>query len=143
RIFYFGGDVSPALIAVGYIVRLNVALLIFIGGAIAWLIGIPLLGGASDFANPMDGAFGLWSTKIRYVGVGAMVVGGIAAIIKVRHGLVHAVQEIRKKATGQENLDESDRDISSRSIVLLSVLASLLVGGVYYTLTGHVVITIV
>ena len=32
RIFFFGGDISPALLAVGFIVRLNVAILIFIGG---------------------------------------------------------------------------------------------------------------
>lgn len=33
RIFYFGGDLSPMLIAIGFIVRLNVAILIFVGGA--------------------------------------------------------------------------------------------------------------
>lgn len=33
RIFFFGGDLSPMLVAVGFIVRLNVAILIFIGGA--------------------------------------------------------------------------------------------------------------
>ena len=52
RIFYFGGDLSPMLIAIGFIVRLNVAVLIFIGGAISWLIGIPLLGGAEQFPVP-------------------------------------------------------------------------------------------
>ena len=31
RIVYFGGDLSPMLVAVGFIVRLNVAVLIFIG----------------------------------------------------------------------------------------------------------------
>ena len=36
------------LVAVGFIVRLNVAVLIFIGGALGWLIGIPLYGGAVD-----------------------------------------------------------------------------------------------
>jgi len=65
RIFYFGGDLSPMLIAIGFIVRLNVAVLIFIGGAISWLIGIPLLGGAEQFPVALDGAYELWSTKIR------------------------------------------------------------------------------
>ena len=76
RIFFFGGDISPALLAVGFIVRLNIALLIFIGGFIGWLIGIPLLGQGSEFTlNPLEGASSLWSTKIRYVGVCAMFVG--------------------------------------------------------------------
>ncbi len=79
RIFYFGGDLSPMLVAVGFIVRLNVAILIFIGGAMAWLIGIPLLGGADPTGNLVEQAYDLWKGQIRYVGVGAMVVGGFAA----------------------------------------------------------------
>ena len=34
RIIFFGGDISPALVAVGFIVNLNVAILIFIGGSL-------------------------------------------------------------------------------------------------------------
>ena len=91
RIFFFGSDISPALLAVGFIVRLNVAVLIFIGGSIGWLIGIPLLGGGLDYiSHPADGAWALWSAKIRYVGVGAMVIGGMASIFKVRKlSLIH------------------------------------------------------
>ena len=51
------------LVAVGFIVRLNVAVLIFIGGALAWLIGIPLLGGAEGVvvANAdFIGGYALW-----------------------------------------------------------------------------------
>ena len=36
RIAYFGGDVSPALVAVGFIVKLEIAVLIFIGGALGY-----------------------------------------------------------------------------------------------------------
>src|SRR3989338_4015215 len=36
RVFFFGGDISPALVAVGYIVELPIAILIFLGGAGAW-----------------------------------------------------------------------------------------------------------
>ena len=92
RIFFFGGDISPALLAVGFIVRLNVAVLIFIGGFLGWLVGIPLIGhGLEHAADPAEGAWELWSTKIRYVGVGAMVVGGISSIFRVRKGLVDAI----------------------------------------------------
>ncbi len=92
RIFYFGGDLSPMLVAVGFIVRLNVAVLIFIGGALSWLIGIPLYGGVAAMASgessfdAVDGAYGIWSTQIRYVGVGAMVMGGISSLVSVRPG---------------------------------------------------------
>ena len=39
-----------------------------------------------------EGAYAVWSSQVRYVGVGAMVVGGIAAIAQVRHGLVEALR---------------------------------------------------
>jgi|TARA_B100000959_G_scaffold277135_1_gene333101 putative OPT family oligopeptide transporter len=142
RLFFFGGDVSPALVAVGYIVRLNVALLIFFGGAMAWLIGIPLLGGAEAFLeNPVDGAYELWSTKIRYVGVGAMVVGGIAAIIKVRHGLVEAVQTIRRGMSAAGGDGAKGEDIPGKAILGLSILATTLVAGIYFHLTQNPAIT--
>jgi putative OPT family oligopeptide transporter len=146
RIFYFGADISPALVAVGFIVRLNVALLIFIGGGLAWLIGIPLLGlPDGSEGEALDTAWTLWSTKIRYVGVGAMVVGGLDSIYKVRGGLVHAIQELKKKASAStaEDPEDTDRDIPSGAIIALSVIAVLLVAGTYYMLTGTVGITLI
>ncbi|MBH24713.1 MAG: oligopeptide transporter, OPT family [Myxococcales bacterium] len=139
RIFFLGSDISPALVAVGFIVRLNVAVLIFIGGAMAWLIGIPMLGGTEELLkDPLEGAWTLWSTQIRYVGVGAMVVGGIASIIKVREGLVQAVREIRKGGNRGAEVAETERDIPLPAIIGLSLLASGVVGAVYYMLTNSV-----
>ena len=145
RIFYFGGDISPALLAVGYIVRLNVAVLIFIGGTIAWILGIPLLGPQASAGSPLESAWTLWSTQIRYAGVGAMVVGGVASIVKVRFGLLQAVREISRLRTvihDTGDLAVTDRDISSKSILVLSAMTVLLIGIVYYLLTGNALITV-
>lgn len=125
RIVYFGGDLSPMLIAVGFIVRLNVAVLIFLGGALSWLIGIPLLGGAD--LNPgaeslIDQAYGLWSSQMRYVGVGAMVVGGIASLISVRKGLMAAVSHLARGVSGNATDDGSGKDIPSGIILGLGLL---------------------
>jgi putative OPT family oligopeptide transporter len=108
---YFGLNLSPALVAVGYIVGLNIALLVFIGGAITWLIAIPAYLGwngmepvvneliaAGQLSKPagevggQELAMALWSYKLRYLGVGAMVVGGIWALVSIRKSLVDAVQ---------------------------------------------------
>ena len=144
RIFYFGGDISPALLAVGFIVRLNVAVLIFIGGVLAWILGIPLLGPQISVGVPLDSAWLLWSTQIRYAGVGAMVVGGIASLVKVRFGLWQAVLEIsrlRKDSDDTADSPVTDRDISSKSILVLSAVTVLLIGIVYYLLTGNALIS--
>lgn len=142
RILYFGGDVSPALVGVGFIVRLNVAVLIFIGGALGWLVGIPLLDAGEHASNPLDGAWTLWSTKIRYVGVGAMVVGGVASIYKVRGGLLSAVKELQKRFQGGAQEDE-ERDLPPLVIGGLALVAIVLVGGTYFSLTHDLPITLV
>ncbi|MBU52249.1 MAG: oligopeptide transporter, OPT family [Deltaproteobacteria bacterium] len=143
RIFYFGSDSAPLLVGVGFIVRLNVAFLLFLGGTIGWLIAIPLLGGTEAMlADPLGGAWSLWKAKIRFIGVGAMVIGGIASIVKVRHGLVQAVRELRKSSSGQEDVPETDRDLPSRVIVGLAILCITLIGIVYAILTKHIAVAI-
>ena len=146
RIFFFGGDISPALLAVGFIVRLNVAILIFIGGFLGWLVGIPLLGqGLEHAADPLGGATFLWSTKIRYVGVGAMVVGGISSIFKVRNGLADAIKVLIKnqKGTIQKDIPNNERDIPAKAINIFSTIAVILVGGVYYYITNDITIALI
>ena len=145
RIFFFGGDISPALLAVGFIVRLNIAVLIFIGGFLGWLVGIPLLGSGLEFAeDPLHGASTLWSTKIRYIGVGAMVIGGLASILKVRKGLADAIKILidTQKGDNQHEVPKNQRDLPASAINIFSLLAVLLVGFVYYNITGSTGITI-
>ncbi|RLF75338.1 oligopeptide transporter, OPT family, partial [Thermococci archaeon] len=72
RVLYLGSDLSAALLSVGYIVGLNIAFLVFLGGAIAWFIAIPIYvakTGNPDGLSALDLAWVTWSTKIRYMGV--------------------------------------------------------------------------
>jgi putative OPT family oligopeptide transporter len=91
---YIGMNLSPALIAVGYIVGVRVAVLVFAGGVISWWIGIPLYiyvqGPMVDQVN--DLGWVVWSKQIRYLGVGAMVVGGIWALISLRDSIGFAIR---------------------------------------------------
>lgn len=142
RIFYFGGALSPMLVAVGFIVRLNVAILIFIGGAMAWLIGIPLCGGADAFADPIDGATDIWKNQVRYVGVGAMVVGGVFSLFEVRAGLIAAVREliggIKQTRTEQGT---RERDIPSGAIFAIGTACAVMLAILNYRFTGDLGIT--
>ena len=74
-----------------------------------------------------------------------MVVGGIASIIKVRFGLLQAVREISRLGTSTRDTGDSavtDRDISSKSILVLSTITVFLIGIVYYLLTGNALISV-
>ncbi len=140
-VLYFGSEISPMLVAVGIIVRLNVAVLIFIGGASAWLVGLPLFLAGAPPDNALDYAWTIWSTKIRYVGVGAMAVGGIVSIVQVRHGLVHALEAVFGKK--QEEVDEAVRDLPRGVIVGVGVVATLIVALLYWQFTHDVEVTLV
>lgn len=143
RILYFGGDLSPMLVAVGFIVRLNVAILVFIGGSIGWLIGIPLVGGGDQYPDAIDGAWTIWSTQIRYVGVGAMVVGGVSSLFAVRAGLKAAIVELSAGLRGKIAEDlVGQRDIPAGVIISLGVSCTAMLAFLNYRFTGDVGITV-
>ncbi|MBI1369109.1 MAG: oligopeptide transporter, OPT family [Planctomycetes bacterium] len=90
---YIGMTVAPALVGVGYIVGLNIAALVFIGGAINWFIAIPIVAAMHGDTNDAaaDVAWSIWRTQTRYIGVGAMVVGGLWALIRLWPSLVEGI----------------------------------------------------
>jgi len=134
RALYFGSDVSPMLVAVGYIVRLNVAVLLFLGGALGWLVIMPLLGGAQGAETLADHPWNLWEDKVRYIGVGAMVVGGIASIISVRKGLVAAIKHLAGGALVSD--DARERDLPSALILGLILASIAAIAFLYHDFTG-------
>jgi len=48
-IAYFGSNLSPALLSVGYIVGINIAILIFLGGGANWLVTIPVVASQGEW----------------------------------------------------------------------------------------------
>lgn len=143
RIFYVGGDVSPMLVAIGFIVRLNVAALVFIGGVISWVIALPLFDGAAQYPNAVDGAYGIWSSQIRYVGVGAMVLGGFASLYSVRRGLFAAVAELRSNlSSGAYTGEDSQRDLPGSAILVIGLGCCAVLAYVNYHFTGGIGITL-
>ena len=92
-IFGIGCDLSPALLSVGYIVGRNISILVFAGGLISWFIAIPLYSAYHGWEGDVSStAWNIWNTKIRYLGVGAMVVGGIWSLIKLAKPLVDGIR---------------------------------------------------
>ncbi len=141
RVFFVGAEISPALFAVGYIVTLPIALEIFAGGVIGWLITIPMLGTDTVSAGgPVDMAYELWSTKVRYLGVGAMVVGGVSSIWAVRAGLVAAIKhlfQIMSNRTQSDDVDPTEQNLSGGLIAVLGLICTFLIGGLYSKLLNH------
>lgn len=99
-VLYAGSDMSVALMAVGYIVNIEIAALITLGGVIGWIFAIPLLGGYEAGTSALEHANGLWSAQVRYIGVGAMLVGGLWSIFQVRKGIVAGLAGLRGASAG-------------------------------------------
>ncbi|MFA4662434.1 OPT family oligopeptide transporter [Pyrococcus kukulkanii] len=127
RVLYFGSDLSAALISVGYIVGLNIAFLVFLGGAIAWFIAIPIY--AAKMGNPqglsaLDLAWTIWSTKIRYMGVGAMVVGGLWSLVKLRGPIIRGIKrglEAAKRRQAGEAVLRTEEDLPLNYVIALII----------------------
>jgi putative OPT family oligopeptide transporter len=131
-VFYLGTDVTAALIGVGYIVNTRVAAQVFLGGVIAWFIALPILG-EYESGNAVESALGTWSASIRYIGVGAMLVGGVASIWQVRRGLLGGLGGLRRFGPGRAAafVPRTERDMSFGALLALLVLVVLGVFGLY------------
>ncbi len=117
-----GTNVSPALAAVGYIIGLKVALMIFSGAMLGWLICLPIVSilctndvdvmlgpimltafnwDAYTGSNPVDRVFYVWRNYTMYIGIGAIVVGGLWTLWKMRDAIIKGVGE-SFKSTGDK-----------------------------------------
>jgi len=124
---YGGLTTSPALLGVGWIIGPQVSSYILVGALIGWVIILPLVilvSGMPVGVTPMDGFFQVWSDQIRYVGVGAMLVGGLYAIYSIRTNLVDSVKEavIGIRGGQVKTKKRTDQDASYKLIFTLIVL---------------------
>jgi uncharacterized oligopeptide transporter (OPT) family protein len=129
----FGLDVSTALIGVGYIVGFNISVLVFIGGAIAWFVAIPIAcviawptkPGTGELLPAIDAVWSIWNTQIRYMGVGAMVIGGLWSIYRMRRGVIKGISDAfggyRGKQEQEGRVLRTETDMPMRSIVIIAI----------------------
>ena len=127
-IFGIGTDLSPALISVGYIVGRNIGILVFAGGLISWGLAIPIYSAVVGFeGDPLTAAFDIWTSKIRYLGVGAMVVGGVWSLIKLFKPLIEGIKSslnaLKNNSSNKDiPLEEQDMPINYVGIALIALL---------------------
>jgi putative OPT family oligopeptide transporter len=154
-IAYFGTNLSPALLGVGYIVGLNVGILVLVGGMISWNLAIPIY---SAYVLPHDAALAsalaalpaeeaagaIWSRQIRYLGVGAMLVGGIWALISTRKSLLSGVRSglaAARAGSGGGNVPDTERDLPMKWVLVGIVLFTLPLWALYQTITGSLAVS--
>jgi len=132
---YFGTNLSPALFGVGYIVGINIGIVMLAGGVIAWNVAIPIYSTYFLAADPVlsvdlagasagDAAFAIWSTQVRFLGVGAMLIGGVWTLISLRHSLVSG---IRSGLHAERNKDGEETPATERDLPMKYILIGVVV----------------
>ncbi len=126
-IFGMGASLSPSLFSVGYIVGRNIGILAFTGGLISWAVAIPIYSYLYGFEgdNYFESANIIWNAKIRYLGVGAMVVGGIWSVIQLAKPLIESIQlSLKTLQENSDNVSLEERDLPI-NYVFIAILAML------------------
>ena len=123
-IFGLGTNLSPALLSVGFIVRRNIGILVVVGGLISWGIAIPIYSAINGFeGEPLEAAYLIWNSKIRYLGVGAMVIGGIWSLIKLFNPLIIGIQDSLNAIKGSRvNALNEERDIPINYVGIVLII---------------------
>lgn len=111
-----GAEVTPALLGVGYVIGPRIAGVMLSGGAIAWLVIIPIIKmmgrGLAEPLYPAEtlisdmGPAEIWDNYIRYIGAGAVAFGGVVTLLRAIPTMARSfgsgVKEIRREA-GEES----------------------------------------
>ena len=151
-----GGDFTPELLGVGFIIGPRIAAIMFGGGALAWLILIPAIdmwGGTSvvyPATAPMAdlGSGDIWDSYIRYVGAGAVGFAGIVTLLKSLPTIVESFKlgiGAMGSGAGREAIPRTQQDIPFGLVIGLAALMAValwLWPGVPVNLVGGLLIVV-
>jgi putative OPT family oligopeptide transporter len=141
---YAGMDLSIALLSVGFIVGIRIASFIFLGGVIGFGILVPmygLLNGWGTSGNDVEKFFAIWAEQIRYVGVGAMVVGGLYTLWSMRKTIIIGITKaIKTKASDDTELLRTEIDLPMNKVFIFSGILVVITILFYWAKTGSLIL---
>lgn len=152
---FMGTNLSPALLGVGYIVGLNIGIVVLSGAVISWHVAIPIyhaffqgtdpaLAQQLATANAEDAAWAIWGAKIRYLGVGAMLIGGVWTLFSLRKSLLSGIKSgiAAARAGSGAIVAETDRDLPMKWMLIALLLFVLPLLLLYQAIVGNWVVSI-
>lgn len=132
-LFGFGAGFSATMIGAGFLVGHDMAISIFMGAVIAWLIAMPITSRFypdilhSYSAN--DAVVQLWNQEMRYLGIGAMLFAGVWTFAKLFKPLVNSIivsiGNRRARNINIENIPRTDRDLPMSFILVGTLIMAL------------------
>jgi putative OPT family oligopeptide transporter len=124
-LFGLGAGFSATMIGAGYLIGHEMAVSIFLGAVISWLIALPIV---SQFYPEFvmqypaqKAAILLWNSEMRYLGIGAMLFAGTWTFIKLIKPLLNSMRiSFRAFMKSRVNLQlpRTDKDIPMPFIMM-------------------------
>ena len=101
--------------------------------------------GNLELGSAVWGFFQIWGGQIRYIGVGAMLIGGLWAIWTIRHNLVDSIHEavLGLKTDQYVSKKRTDQDIQYKLIFIFIVLMIIPIFLLYLWLSDLYVISLI
>lgn len=145
----FSLEVNPLLLGIGFIVGIEVALMMFSGSILANFAINPLIG---YFSSMADGTAHVWNdasvaikdmdaaviadSYSKYIGAGMMLCGGIIGALKLIPNIITSVKEVMnaKSGEGQSN--------SLQTIIFIAAIILAFAGGIFVS-NGNVPMMII
>ncbi len=141
-LIHFGSEYSVALLGVGYIIGPRISFMVFSGGFLGWFVALPIISTITPDGFAFDAI-----TRVRFFGVGTMLVGGLWTLWTIRaaisKGIKEAADGIRGKTVPLDSLPRVERDIPPKISLGLAGILTFPIMGVIYYLSGSVMIAIV
>lgn len=134
-LFGLGAGFSATMIGAGYLVGHDMAISIFLGAVISWLIALPIVSQYyPQFLNqypPEEAATFLWNSEMRYLGIGAMLFAGMWTFLKLVKPLSKSIKISFKAfmSRGREGIElpRTDKDIPMPFILMgIGVMAAIM-----------------
>ncbi|MFW0044201.1 MAG: OPT family oligopeptide transporter [Coxiella endosymbiont of Dermacentor nuttalli] len=154
-IFGFSIGFNPATLAAGFIVGFEVAVSLFIGALVGWLILLPFIGLyyglPANITSAYDVALQLWDAHLRFVGVGTMLVSGIWTLFRllklitkrIRFSFIDFREALKKDfSSGNRLRIETDMPLSWFILGVLVLAALLFFYTFYYLYRAHIAATV-
>jgi len=148
-VVYGGLNLSPALLAVGCIIGLQTSVVVFLGGIVGWIVLLPIYGlvnGLPESVNSLAAAKHIWSNQVRYVGIGAMLIGGLWTLTKLSRPVLDSIHALKKSyqasltSTGLDHALRTERDASIVWLVVPFMLTLVPMAWIYVTVVQSLVI---
>ena len=133
----FSIDCTPSLLGVGFIIGPRIAAVTLAGGALGWWVIIPLI---REFGQGLVTIYpstivinqmspdAIWSDYVRYIGAGAIAIGGLMSLFQLlpmlRHTIIDSFKEIFFAKTSKLR---TEKDISLTYLIVgsLAVIVAL------------------